>query len=363
MKLNTKNNVIIITIILLLSSYHFFIHNGLEKLFSQTYFDYNDIRRPLAICDKEINCTKLYCTGMPSGHAEGSSVLSFLLYFYKIIPLWVCLTIICITSAQRVITYKHTIFQILVGFILGFIYAIVYKKLNLSIYGFLIVFSIGLILTLLNIYKIDQQVYGPIPSWVDKSMMSSIKKKQDSPLFIKFGSLYTNAVIQNRTFINWTQLENYLDIIVNRIKKSGQHYDAIVGIKTGGAIISDYISLKLGIPNYKVKLSREEYNCDKKANNTIDDMIKKNFYYKQGEFTICEGINDNLEGKNIILIYEIVATGKTMEETYNYLKNVKQVNEIYTTSVAFYKLKYNGSLDINYVLNGAVLIWPWGYDN
>ena len=50
------------------------------------------------------------------------------------------------------------------------------------------------------------------------------------------------------------ELENYLDIIVERIRNSGKHYDAVVGIKTGGAIISDYVSLKLGLPNYKIKL-------------------------------------------------------------------------------------------------------------
>jgi hypoxanthine phosphoribosyltransferase len=194
-------------------------------------------------------------------------------------------------------------------------------------------------------------------------MLSSIKKKQDCPLYIKICSLYANAIVKDRTFITWSQLEDYLDIIVERIKNSGKQFDAVVGIKTGGAIISDYISLKLGIPNYKIKLSRQEYNCDKQPKNALDDMMKKYFFYKQGEFTICEGINDNLENKNIILIDEIVATGKTMEESYNYLKEQKHVNEIYVSSVAFYKWKYNGSLKINNVLDGTVLIWPWGYDN
>lgn len=362
MKLNSKS-LQIITIIVLLFGYHFFIHNALTKTFSQTYFNYSDVRRPLNMCDKEINCTRLYCTGMPSGHAEGSSVLSFLLYFYKFIPLWLCLTILVITCLQRIIANKHTLNQVIVGSLLGFIYASIYKYFNLSIYVFLLIFTIGFILTLLSVYKIDKEVYGPIPTWVDKDMMSSIKKKQDSPLYIKVGSLYANAIIQNRTFISWSQLEDYLDVIVERIRNSGKHYDAVVGIKTGGAIISDYISLKLGLPNYKIKLSREEYKCDKQSSNTIGDMIKKNLYYKQGEFTICEGINDNLEGKNIILIDEIVSTGKTMEESYNYLKEQKHVNDIYPTCVSFYKPQYKGSLNINYVLNGTILVWPWGYDN
>lgn len=358
-----SNKIFILIIILLLSAYHYLLNNNLEKLFSQTYFDYNNIRRPLKICDKDINCSNLDCTGMPSGHAEGASVLSCLLYFYKFIPLWLCLTIIAVISLQRIIANKHTLNQVIVGSILGLIYATIYKKFNLSIYGFLFVFSIGFILTLLSVYKIDQQVHGPIPSWVDNNMLSSIKKKQDSPFYLKIGSLYANALILNRTFITWKQLEKNLDVIVERIKNSGKQYDVVVGIKTGGAIISDYISLKLGIPNYKIKLSREEYNCNKQANDTINDIVNKRFFYNLGKYTICEDISDNLEGKNVVLIDELVSSGKTMEEAYNYLKEQKHVNDIYVTCVSFYKTQYTGSLDIDYVLNGTVLIWPWGYDN
>lgn len=362
MKISLKN-IIILSIIVLFSIYHYFIHNGLEKNFSQTYFDYNNVKRPLLNCSNQTICPRLGCIGMPSGHAETSSVFLFLLYFNKFIPLWVCLIFLFLICLQRIITRMHTLTQVIVGSILGFLYASIYKKFNLSLLGFLIVFFIGFILVLLSIFKIDQQVYGPIPSWVDKSMYDNIKNKQNSPLYIKIGSIYANSLVQNITFISWNELEKCLDKIIERINNSEIKYDAVVGIKTGGAIISDYISLKLGLPNYKIKLTREEYNCNKQANNTIDDMIKKTYLYKQGEFTICEGIDDNLEGKNIILVDELVSTGKTMEEAYNYLKDQKYANIVYPTCIAFFKYKYNGSLYINNILNSAILIWPWGYDN
>jgi membrane-associated phospholipid phosphatase len=87
---------------------------------------------------------------MPSGHAEGISVLCFLLYFYKFIPLWLCLSIITLVCLQRIVTNMHTLNQVLVGSLLGLIYATIYKKLNLSFYGLLFIFTIGFILTLLN---------------------------------------------------------------------------------------------------------------------------------------------------------------------------------------------------------------------
>ena len=69
------------------------------------------------------------------------------------------------------------------------------------------------------------------------------------------------------------------------------------------------------------------------------------------------------EGKNIILIDELVSSGKTMNEAYNYLQNIKNVNDIYTVSVALEKNRYTKDLYIDNVINGVVLIWPWGYDN
>jgi hypoxanthine phosphoribosyltransferase len=360
MKLTTLRNIQLFTFIIVISMYHFYIHNSLEKIFSQSYFEYDTVKRPLLNCRNNEKSSLLGCIGMPSGHAETSSVFSFLLYFYKIIPLWVCLLIIFIISLQRITSHMHTIDQVVIGATLGYIYALLYKKFS---YGLIIVFIIGLLLAVLSIYKIDRQINGPIPSWVDESMYESIKKKQSSPFYIKVGAIYANAVVKKRTFITWNELENYLDTMIEKIKKSQIKYDAVVGIKTGGAIISDYISLKLGLPNYKIKLTREEYNCNKQYSDTIDNIIKKNVTNVRSEYTICEGIDDNLEGKNIILVDELVSTGKTMEESYIYLKEQKYVNFVYPTCIGFYKSKYKGSIRINNILNQTVLIWPWGYDN
>jgi hypoxanthine phosphoribosyltransferase len=358
-----KYKINIIFIIILISIYHYFINNGLEKIFTQTFFNYFYVKRPLPLCNKELNFNRLFCIGMPSGHSETFSVFSFLLYFYKFIPFWLCLIIILLISIQRVFSKMHTIYQVIIGCFLGFIYSIIYKKFNLSIIGFLIVFLIGFTFALLSMLKIDALVNGYIPYWVDKNMIENIKKKQNAPFYIKISSLYINSIIQDYTYISWNELEKYLDIIINNIKKSGINYDAVVGIKTGGAIISDYISLKLNLPNYKIKLSRNEYNCDKKSSDTINDIIKKNIIHDFGEFNICEKINDNLEGKNIILIDELVSSGTTIENAYAYLKNYKFVNYIYPTCISFYDIKYKGKININYVFKGTVFIWPWGYDN
>jgi membrane-associated phospholipid phosphatase len=140
------NNFQVISIILLISIYHYYIQNNLEKNFSKHYFEYYDIKRPLNMCNKFHNSQPLICVGMPSGHAETITIFASLLYLYKFISLWVCLILIFIFSIQRFISNMHTIIQIIFGIIFGLFYVFLYKHFNLSIYSFLIVLSIGLLL-------------------------------------------------------------------------------------------------------------------------------------------------------------------------------------------------------------------------
>jgi hypoxanthine phosphoribosyltransferase len=300
---------------------------------------------------------------MPSGHAETTTILSLILYYKKLIPFWICLLIIFGISLQRIVTNKHSLIQVLMGITVGYMYFNIYKYFDLSIYSIIIVFMIGFILSLLVIYRLNKEIYKPIPTWVSPEMIPSIQNKQNSLFYMKILTIYANALMQNRTFISWHQLENYLDIIVDKIKRSGQHYEAVIGIKTGGAIISYYISQKLNLPNYKIKLSRKEYNCNKQSYNTFNDIIIKNILSNLGEYTVCEPIEDNLQGKNVILVDELVSSGKTMVEAVEYLKNEKGVNIIYPTTISLNKKLFKQDLKIDYIINDTIFIWPWGYDN
>jgi len=141
-----SNQTYIIIIIVLLSGYHFYFHNKFEKMFSQTFLQYENVKRPLHSCHFLENANRFYCVGLPSGHAESIAVFCFLLYFYKFIPFWLCLLSIFAVSAQRVVSYKHTPFQVTIGALLGFLYASLYKRFDLSLYSMLIVVGIGITL-------------------------------------------------------------------------------------------------------------------------------------------------------------------------------------------------------------------------
>jgi len=127
--------------LLIVVIYHQYIQNDIEKRFCLEYFGYNNVKRPLS------------GLGMPSGNAESATIMFSLLYFYKYIPLWLCILFIFIASLQRVLTHRHTITQVIVGIVCGLIYTYIYKSHYLSILSFGIVISIGLLLTALTYYK------------------------------------------------------------------------------------------------------------------------------------------------------------------------------------------------------------------
>jgi membrane-associated phospholipid phosphatase len=152
MKLN--KDFIIVVLIILISFYHGTLQNDLEKKFSETYFNYEEVKRPLPRCSSFPNDEQHGCIGMPSGHAETITILSSLLYLYDFIPLWLCIILIIGVSGQRITSNMHTISQVLAGISFGYMYALLYYHFNFSVYSFYIVLSIGSILALLSIYHV-----------------------------------------------------------------------------------------------------------------------------------------------------------------------------------------------------------------
>ena len=139
--------------LLIVVQYHRYIHDDVEKLFSLQYFGYNNVKRPSS--GNIMNSTS--DLGMPSGHAESATIMFLLLYFYGYISLPVSIILIFLVSLQRVLAQRHSIAQVTVGTILGLIYSYIYKSYNFSIFSFLIVISITLILTALIYYKVNNK--------------------------------------------------------------------------------------------------------------------------------------------------------------------------------------------------------------
>ena len=199
-------------------------------------------------------------------------------------------------------------------------------------------------------------------------MYKKIDEKKNTKLYKKYLSILLGSICfyinKMKLYISWSDLENMLDLSIKKIKNKNIQFNSIVGIKSGGAIISDYISKKLNINNYKIKLSSIENKCESGV--TIKDIINKvkdKNYLKN--HIICENIKDNIENTNVILIDELCSTGSTMYSSIKYLKYNKNVNYVYpfTLTKINNDLKKLNDIDILINKNMMILCWPWGWDN
>ena len=194
--------------------YHIIIHNNLEKMTNNIIFNYDLIKRPNESCNTKL-IESLKCMGMPSGHAELITILAFLLFQNKNITLEIAILLIIIISSQRVISKRHTIKQVIAGIILGLIYSKIYIS---SKYSFIFILLIGFILVNFIIYNIDLELnQTQIPKWVSSEMYPLITKKQNISYFYKILHIYYNTIANYPLTINWSKLENIMDIVVDQI--------------------------------------------------------------------------------------------------------------------------------------------------
>lgn len=351
-----KFNICYIVILCLLQG---FIINPLEKVFIQTYFSNKEcLNRPNA---KFHNKHEFNSLGMPSEHAETIVIFCLLLYLNNYIPLHIALSIIFIICLERIITYMHTFEQVIYGCIMGFVLGFIYFKLQSFWYCLLFIFFYVNLLIFLIIYKIDNEINKPIPKWVDKSLYPIMRKKKNVEYKYKvyslFVGLYLNFFRQRTIYCNWDLLENDMDILIKKLKYT--NIDVIIGIKSGGAIITKYIAEKLSIPYSYIKISRDIYKCNKTSfNSAIYDIEKKINNFK---YTICEDINKNVDvtNKTILILDETIDTGNTTDFVKQYLLENKLAKEVIIGTIHAPK-KYKNVIKVSSIYYA---IWPWGYDN
>jgi hypoxanthine phosphoribosyltransferase len=361
------NKFFIIIILILL---HYII-NTLEKI--NFYLHINDTKittRPLNDCsnDNNIKQHKVCCFGLPSGHLEILIILLYFLYKHKIISISTMYIFILLMGLQRVMYNMHTRFQVFIGILFGFMYSFIYSYTNYS-YKSIIISLIVISLLTINIYfNIEKKLKEQIPEWVDKDMYEKMNEKKNCPLYIKILSILLGVYdLKHTIYISWEQVQNNLDKIIDDIKKTGIKYDCVVGIKTGGAILSSYISKKLNIKNYKIKISVDAHKCNKTPIESLKSYNETYILNKKNKYIICEKIDDTIENNNVILFDESVITGGTINKAIDYLLNEKFVNKknLFISTINSDKEFLNYNLKLNKIKNTdcSDIVWPWGYDN
>ncbi len=340
--------IISIYCLLLICVIHYCIINGLEKMIFYSIFKKNNTLRPN--CDENF-IIPTYCLGMPSAHAEIGTMLVLYALFKKYISIPIGVIIVIIVCLQRILTQNHTVFQTFIGILFGFFYFFLYLHHGWYVLIILFIYS--------NILLFLVEKSFSIPDWIKKDSMESINKKRNLSYFVKLLGVFSPSYQQERTlYISWDEITISLDKIIEIANNSNIKFDAIVGIKTGGAILTDYMT-KMNIPIYKIKVSDKRYNCKKKNTlDILDNYIQLYLLNKKPEHLVCEGL-DNIHG-NILLIDECVGSGSTMNTVSKYLYD-KGANKVVTATIIA-SLKSN--IDISILKrNYTSAVWPWGYDN
>ena len=109
----------------------------------------------------------------------------------------------------------------------------------------------------------------------------------------------------NFRYVSWSEYGNLAEALAEKVRANGKHYDLVVGIARGGIpvamVVSDHLNVKIDFVNVK------SYNDI--GRRTAPRILS----------TLVEGV----EGKDVLLVDDLVDQGDTLIFMKKYLDNQK----------------------------------------
>ena len=346
-----KSSTLEVFIIILILIIQFCIINPIEKVI--LYTPNNVDRRPVCLKNEVIMDYSFKCMGTPSGHMETLTIALFLFYAYyknsnKYKILLTSLSLIIMMACERMYSERHNLYQVCFGTLLGIVYGIIYVQ-NFDINPLFICVFIVILLTILYFIKYSYIVDNQqIPDWVDKDLYY-IQKNKTKNSTMKYIDLLATLSKPDIIYNTWNNFEKQMDDLVKTIDMI--KIDIIIGIKSGGAFISNYIGKKYNKPYTYIKIKAKNIDSHSDFSKTLKYITTSNIY-KDG-YDVLEKPNIDVNGKNILLVDETVRTGNTVAAAKDYLTSLGSAS----ITTAFIQDIQKSDFDYN------IGIWPWGYDN
>jgi len=203
------------------------------------------------------------------------------------------------------------------------------------------------------------------PPYLHDALAKKLNQLWTFPILsnVLFHAVCATLGLNYKHIISWDSL---LEIINTSVPFLRTHsFDAVIGIKTGGAFLAEFMARKLNIPSYFVKC--HHYG----SSGTIGDVIKEAIsarttkVYKELEVT-DELMMISLCQKNILLVDDNVCSGSTLFSVQKYLKDTKMCKKIFTGVLA--APPNHELIDMNFSTyhfqsrNIILYPLPWGYD-
>lgn len=140
-------------------------------------------------------------------------------------------------------------------------------------------------------------------------------------------------------YINWTEYGNLADALAEKIRSHNELFDLTIGIARGGIpvamVVSDHLDVKLDIINVK--------SYSGIAERTPPRIVS----------TLTEAVN----GKNVLLVDDLVDQGDTMHTVAEFLK--RQKPSILKTAVLFKKPWSKTEPDYYLEVVDKWIVFPW----
>jgi hypoxanthine phosphoribosyltransferase len=109
----------------------------------------------------------------------------------------------------------------------------------------------------------------------------------------------------NFRYINWSEYGNLAEALAEKVRANGKRYDLVVGIARGGIpvamVVSDHLNVKVDFVNVK----------------SYTDIGKRS------EPRILSTLTEGIEGKDILLVDDLVDQGDTLTFMTRYLNDQK----------------------------------------
>lgn len=329
--------------------YHIVVLNPIEKIFVETHFGYSS--RPKEVCKEK---RTFVCSGMPSGHAEASVFIAWWLYMLGIKNPLVLFLVVVAVCAQRLYSENHTPAQVMAGLATGLLYTIVYAALGSPGYAAVFALVLSACLLLYSTIVINSNVMASLPQWFDKSLLPIIEKKRNVTLVQKMQDLLIYIGMRGSIlFSSWNQFERDIQELSGLIKTN---VDVVVGLKSGGAIMANYMGAVLKKPACYIKLARK---CNRTVGQTYNHIIDELLNKRYDDLVLCEAFECDVRGKDVLLLDEMVVTGNTLKAAK---KLIEEMGARSVSVAVFENRLFDPGFEYTSLKKGYA-VYPWGFDN
>ena len=145
-----------------------------------------------------------------------------------------------------------------------------------------------------------------------------------------------NIKLYNKTFeiyIPETEISEIVQNVADEINKSGIKDPLFIAVMNGAFLFAADVMRKITIPNAEISFIKLSSYEGTETTGKVDELI---------------GVNDDISGRNIIVLEDIIDTGITLEKIISLLKK-EEVADIKVATLLFKPDAYTKDIHIDFI--------------